>query len=156
MDAATFSKIITVFFLSSVKFLWAPGTSMVAGFTFIETVIITTAGGVFGITLFYFFGKWVVAKMEMLKNKTGMRATNQKNRNIFNKRNRRLIKFKSSFGLIGLVIVTPTILSIPIGCILAAKFYRHQKKTYPLLLISTFLWSLVVSVAVYYVKTNIF
>lgn len=155
MDAATVSKIVTVFFLSAVKFLWAPGTSMVAGFTFFETVVITTAGGIFGITVFYFFGKWVVAKMEMVKRKTGMASAQTKTK-VFNKRNRRIIKFKSSFGLIGLVIVTPTILSIPIGCILAAKFYRHQKKTYPLLLISTFLWSLAVSVAVYYVKTNIF
>lgn len=148
------AKILSVFFLSTVKFMWAPGTALVSGFSFFETILITTLGGMTGITFFYFFGMWAVEKMEGIKRKSKFSRSGNKPKKVFTRKNRQIIKIKASFGLIGLVIVTPALLSIPIGCVVAAKFYRHNKLTYPLLLVSTFAWSLLLTTLVFFIKSN--
>lgn len=134
--------------------MWAPGTAMVSGFSFMETVIITTAGGITGVTFFYFFGRWAIEKMEQIKRKSRISRFQNKQKPIFTGKNRRIIKIKVTFGLIGLIIITPALLSIPIGCVVAAKFYRHNKLTYPLLLLSTFVWSLFLTTLVFYIESN--
>ena len=155
MEGATLVKLLSVFLISTVKFMWAPGASMVSGFTFAQTILITSLGGMTGTSFFYFFGRWAVEKMEGVKRRSLGSSFPEGPRKVFTKRNRRIVKFKWSFGLIGLVIVTPSILSIPIGCVVAAKFYRHNPITYPMLLLSTLIWSVGLTVVVYYIKSNI-
>src|SRR5690554_3232834 len=155
MESATFAKLFSVFFLSTVKFMWAPGAALISGFSIGETILITSLGGLTGITFFYFFGRWVIEKIEMIKRQSAVYSLPKRQRRIFTRRNRRIVKFKWSFGLIGLVFVTPAILSIPIGCVVAAKFYRHNRLTYPLLVLSTVIWSVGLTVVVSYIKSNI-
>lgn len=152
--STTIAKILSVFFLSSVKFMWAPGTALVSGFSFFETILITTVGGMTGITFFYFFGMWAIGKMESIKSRSKFSRSQNSPKKVFTRKNRRIIKIKASFGLIGLIIITPALLSIPIGCVVAAKFYRHNKLTYPLLLVSTFVWSLFLTTIVFYIKSS--
>ena len=154
MVSTVIAKILSVFLLSTVKFMWAPGTALVSGFSFLETILITTAGGMTGISFFYFFGRWAIEKIEGIKKRSKFSRFQYKQKKIFTGRNRRIIKIKVSFGLIGLIIITPALLSIPIGCVVAAKFYRHNKLTYPLLLLSTFVWSLFLTTLVFYIKSN--
>lgn len=156
MESTVIAKILSVFFLSTVKFMWAPGTALVSGFSFIETIMITSAGGITGISFFYFFGRWAVEKMERFKTRSRKNLPASLPRKVFTKRNRNIVKFKITFGLIGLVVVTPAILSIPIGCVVAAKFYRHNRFTYPLLVLSTLLWSFGITTVVFYAKSNFF
>ena len=155
MEGATLAKLLSVFFISTVKFMWAPGASLVSGFSFAQTILITSIGGMTGISFFYFFGRWAIEKLESVRRGSRVYTFPEGQRKIFTKRNRRIVKFKWSFGLIGLVIVTPAILSIPIGCVVAAKFYRHNPLTYPMLLVSTLMWSVGLTLIVYYIKSNI-
>ncbi len=155
MDSATIAKLLSVFFLSSVKFMWAPGTALVSGFSFTQTIFITSAGGIAGITFFYFFGMWAIEKMEGIRSRTGVVRFRSSRSRVFNKRNRRIVKLKRSVGLIGLIIITPALLSIPIGCVVAAKFYRHHKLTYPLLVVSTIAWSFFLTALVFGLKSKL-
>ena len=60
----------------------------------------------------------------------------------FSRMNKFIVKMKlSSFGYFVLVIVGPMVLSIPIGSIIIAKFYRRIKFTYWLEIVSLFLWA---------------
>lgn len=154
MDQALIAKFLSVFFLSATKFLWAPGTAIVSGFSVLDTIIITSLGGMSGVSFFYFFGTIAIQRIEKWRLKRSLRKTGQKPK-IFTRRNRRIIRMKLSFGLIGLAIVTPCILSIPIGCAVAAKFYRHNRYTYPLLLISTIVWSILLTIVVSFIESNI-
>ncbi len=156
MESTVIAKLLSVFFLSSVKFMWAPGTALVSGFSFADTILITSSGGITGISFFYFFGRWAVEKMEHIKSRTRKSDLVRPPRKVFNRRTRNIVKFKLSFGLIGLVLVTPAILSIPIGCVVAAKFYRHNRLTYPLLVLSTIFWSFLITSIVFYMKSNLF
>lgn len=155
MEGATLAELLSVFFISTVKFMSAPGASMVSGFSFFQTILITSIGGITGISFFYFLGRRVIEKMERINRRSRGSSFPEGKRKIFTKQNRRIVKFKWSFGLIGLVIVTPAILSIPIGCVIAAKFYRYNRLTYPMLLLSTVIWSVGLTVVVYYIKSNI-
>ncbi|MCA1763311.1 MAG: hypothetical protein ABR574_08285 [Cryomorphaceae bacterium] len=137
MEIELLTKIAGIFLLSSVKFFFAPGTAIASGFTPYQTVLITSSGGIFGISFFYFLGRWLIL---YIRKTVGSKDT-VRTKKVFTRRNRSIVKFKEGFGLIGLIIVTPAILSIPIGCVVAAKFYYNNKLTYPLLVVSTFAWS---------------
>lgn len=131
------AEIASIFFLSAVKFMFAPGVAAAAGYSLFETILITSTGGMFGITVFYYFGLWITQTID----KWRYRKNGKKTKKVFTRKNKFIVKLKGRFGLIGLVIVTPAILSIPIGCVVAAKFYYRNKQTYPLLLLSTCMWS---------------
>jgi len=152
MDELYLAKVFSVFFLSTVKFLFAPGTAIASGLSPFETIIITSLGGMTGISFFYFFGHWVFQQIDAWR----YRNLSRKQKRIFTRRNRYIVKFKLSFGLIGLIIVTPAILSIPIGSVVAAKFYYENRYTYPLLLASTVIWSVALTLFVATVKDQFF
>jgi len=152
MDEIHLAKILSVFFLSTVKFLFAPGTAIASGLSPVQTIFITSSGGITGITFFYFFGHWVFQQIDAWR----YRNLSMKERRIFTKRNRYIVKFKLSFGLIGLILVTPAILSIPIGSVVAAKFYYDNRYTYPLLVASTIIWSVALTLLAFTVKDQFF
>ncbi len=145
------AEIVSIFFLSAVKFLFAPSISVAAGFSLIETILITSSGGMFGITAFYYFGHFIIKSIDRWR--LGKNPTQTKK--VFTKKNKIIVKLKDRFGLIGLVIVTPALISIPIGCVVAAKFYYDNKLTYPMLLISTAIWSVVLSIVSISIKSSI-
>jgi hypothetical protein len=152
MDEVFLAKVFSVFLLSTVKFLFAPGTAIASGLTPFQTIVITSLGGMTGITIFYFFGHWVFRQIDAWR----YRNLSRKEKKVFTRRNRYIVKFKLSFGLIGLIIVTPAILSIPIGSVVAAKFYYENRYTYPLLLASTIVWSIGLTVFSATVKDQFF
>lgn len=147
-----FSQFIGIFFLSTVKFMFAPGVAAAAGYTLFETILVTSLGGISGITFFYFFGHWMISKIESWRYGTEVTPPNKK---VFTRRNKFIVKLKGKYGLIGLILLTPSFLSIPIGSVVAAKFYFNNKFTYPMLLISTVIWSTGLSYFSHSVKTAI-
>lgn len=62
---------------------------------------------------------------------------------IFTKSNRRIIRVKHRFGLTGIAIITPVLLSIPIGAFLAERFYKDKKKVILYLGVSAVAWSVI-------------
>ena len=56
------------------------------------------------------------------------------------------IKTARKYGLVGIAVLTPIFLSIPIGTYLALHFFPEKKKTIPILITSVIGWSLVLSV----------
>jgi membrane protein YqaA with SNARE-associated domain len=146
-------RAISIFFLSATKLLWAPGTAAASGLSFWETIILTATGGMTGILFFYFFGHWIFVTIDEWRAK---RRKKEKVKRVFTKKNRMVVNVKSKFGIIGLTFLTPCILSIPIGCVIAAKFYYHNRLTLPLLLIFTVVWSFILSIFVFYIKELVF
>lgn len=138
---------IVFFFLSSVKFLLAPAPA-VAALGYWEAIIITSLGGWAGVCFFYFSASYFFRKAHEKRVRKEMEAkakgtwTPPKK---FTRFNRNIIKIKHRFGLIGFCIITPAIISIPIGCILMARFYPNWKITIPLLFIFVVAWSFFLS-----------
>lgn len=146
-------RAISIFFLSATKLLWAPGAAVASGLTFWETILITSTGGMAGIVFFYYFGHVVFVAFDNWKAKRRKKVVERK---VFTRKNRRVVKVKAKFGIIGLTFLTPCIISIPIGCVIAAKFYFDNRLTLPLLLIFTVVWSFILSIFSFYVKQILF
>ena len=51
------------------------------------------------------------------------------NRKKFTKRNRFIIKTRTTYGKWGIMLLTPVLLSIPIGAFLLRKYYSDQPNT---------------------------
>lgn len=133
-------KLVGLVLFSSVKFLFAPSTVYFSGYSYFETILITVFGGVLGVVVFFYTG---AAFFTFLSDRFS-RAGKQK-KSPFTRRNRMIVKLKATWGLFGLAIVSPCLISIPIGSLLAAKYFRHSKWTLPFMIGSVVMWSFILT-----------
>lgn len=147
-----FWEIFGIVLLSSVKFLFAPSIAVGAGFGYFKTIIITFSGGCMGILFFYFLGGWIMNKLKERKKLKGKVEIRKKK--IFTKTNKLIVRIKSKYGLIGLSLITPGIISIPVGSILAAKYFRKDPKTLSFLIISLLFWAFALTSISYLFKQS--
>lgn len=138
-------KIAGWLLFSAVKFLIAPGSIyVVGGYSFWETIFISITGGWLGITAFFYFGKVIFRFFEWLVYRLRTRPAAQKKK--VTRMKRWIVNIKNHrLGLIGLALVTPSMISIPVGCILAAKYFSHDKRAIPVLFISVVFWAFVLT-----------
>ena len=62
-------------------------------------------------------------------------------RKLFTPSNRKLVKFWQKYGLIGIAFITPIILSIPIGTVIASSLAQNRKKVLVYMFFSILFWS---------------
>jgi hypothetical protein len=55
---------------------------------------------------------------------------------VFSRRNRMIVGLRSKFGLAGMIILSPVILSIPIGAFLLNKYYSKHRLAKPYMVLS--------------------
>ena len=140
-------SILGLLLWSGLKFFTAPPIMAVAGYTYWETIMVTTLGGFLGVLFFYFLtdiiNKYVSPYFQRKKKGDPKK---------FTRKNKLIIKAKWRFGLLGLSFLTPSLLSIPLGTMLAAKYFRSDRKTIPYLLMSVVFWSFTLTTFYFYVK----
>jgi len=143
----------TVFFLATVKFMFAPAAGRAFDLPFWETFFTCFAGGTFGSFVFYFSSELLikyshnrkVAKHEEFE-RLGITIPFKKK---FTKTNRFIIKIKRSLGIYGICFWAPFFLSVPIGSIIVAKFYGKLKKTFPLIILGMGINAIVMTLIAY-------
>ncbi|MFK7757608.1 MAG: hypothetical protein AB8B53_11830 [Flavobacteriales bacterium] len=115
--------------------------------TTFSTLLIGLTAGVCGTTFFYFLSEYFMRRSH--RNRiTRIKKGKAKPKKKFTRLNKLLVKVKQRIGLIGIAFITPTIVSIPVGTIIMAKFYKNNRWAYPSLIISLVLWGVaMVSVA---------
>jgi hypothetical protein len=139
-------EILSVFLLSSVKFVFG-GVPMALGFkfSFIESVIVSSAGGITGVITFVSLSERILKFLSKRREKRKLNNSNSQEKKKFTTRNRTIIKVKSRFGLLGFSFLAPFFLPIPIGCFLAVRYFYDKKKIIPYLCGSILFWSVAVS-----------
>ena len=137
-------QVILIIILSGTKFPTAPITSLNIGFGYLETLLITTIGGLLGVFFFYYLSAAIVFFFERINKKFGRKKTASKPRK-FTWKNKLIVKIKRDYGLIGLAAVTPILLSIPLGTFLAARYFDNKRKVLTYLCASVVVWSVIVS-----------
>lgn len=137
-------QILLVLMLSSTKFLTAPITALNIGFGYLQTLGLTTLGGVIGVLFFYFLSNGIMFLFGRLNKHFRPDATPPKKR-AFTWKNRLIVRVKRDYGLIGLAAITPTMLSIPVGTFLAARFFPDRRKVLSYLVASVVVWSIIIS-----------
>ena len=172
LKLGTLFKTLQVLLLSSLKFFLAPPISNVYGFGYFHTIITTTAGGIIGVLFFYYLSGLVIRlyfryspQLRLFFNPIKQEIYNifsyqpekqsiQKKKKIFTRKNRLIILTRKRFGLIGIALLTPILLSIPLGTFLTAKYYPNQKYKLLYLTISVLFWSFFISSVVYFKGFN--
>ena len=168
-----FVKIILLILISSVKFIAGPPFAYYDtkyDFTFFETNFYCVTGGTLGVVVFTYFSKvlfqfWHYLKLKIKKafkkkepfsepeadidKKLEIHyeylSTATPKKAIFTRRNRRLIKLWRKYGLYGIALITPVILSIPIGTVIANSLVNNRKKVILYMFFSVLLWSIIMT-----------
>lgn len=87
------------------------------------------------------------------------RNSKRKNRKKFSKRNKMIIKARNNYGMWGICLLTPVLLSIPLGAFLLRKYYQHRKGAIPVMLLTIMVEGMIISIIswyVYHVKNGLF
>ena len=133
-------EVLSVFFLSSVKFFAGPILAKSLGFSYLSTVFVSSLGGVFGVFLFYNLGTRIVSFFPNFFKPI------KKTKKIFTRKNKFFANVIRNYGLFGLSIFSPVLISIPVGAFLAARFFDNQKYVaLAVMSISVVLWSVSIS-----------
>ena len=119
------------------------------GHGFVETLLYTAIGGLVGMCAFYLGGKGL---LEWFRHRYVRRARERMSKGlppkrVFTRTNRMIVRVKQRYGILGLAAFSPPTLSIPVTALLAAKYFRHDRRTLPTLLVSVLVWSVVLSTA---------
>jgi hypothetical protein len=151
-----FVQILFVVLFSSVKFLLVPPIAILQyHFPVWDAIILTSLGGTLGVLLFYFLSKeimiaWQFVVVSFVRKHKPHHKHHSKPR--FSNLSRRIVRLKNRWGLYGLVIITPCVLSIPFGTFIAARFFPG-KRTILLLCGSVVVWSLVLNIGVFFLQS---
>jgi len=133
-------EIFSVILTSSVKFFAGPILAKSLGFSYLNTVIVSSVGGVVGVFVFFNLGTRIVNFFPNFFKPI------KKKKRVFTKKNKFFVNVIRNYGLFGLSIFTPVLISIPVGAFLAARFFQDQKNTALLIMsISVVLWSVSIS-----------
>jgi len=162
---SVFLKIVIVFAISTTKFLLAPALSLGMGLSFLQTWLSTTSGGIVGVFVFFFLSKIFIRlynkylsrkifegrrKMYSILNVEFPYQYGEKRKvKIFTRRSRNMVKYVRKYGLLGIVILTPVLLSIPVGTFLVTRYYSTNRYLFLYLCSSVIFWSLFMSSATF-------
>ncbi len=137
--------ILTILF-SSFKFAATfPLVIIKFEFSFLETILWTNVGGIIGVYFFAFLSGKLIAwwKRTFRRSNRHLLGDEQQVKKVFTRRNRRIVRTKQKYGLIGIALITPFLLSIPVGVFLVVRYYRHSRTKFLYLIAANLLWSVI-------------
>lgn len=165
-----FVKILLIILLSSVKFVAGPPFAYFDeryDFSFFETVLYCVIGGMLGVWVFTFFSLEIQIMWDWIKHRfyrivtpkpifskpeptdetievsyTYVAGNAVPKRKIFSPRTRKFVRMWKKYGLIGVAFLTPVLISIPIGTIIANSFENNKAKIFLYMFFSIVFWSL--------------
>jgi len=153
-------KQLGILIISAVKFLLAAPASYLLGYSYLHTLFNTTAGGLFGVVFFFFLSRSIfrlyrryspgfynfilrTAGVSLKMKIAGSPGVSSGKK--FTRINRLIIRIRRSYGFPGIVILTPVILSIPLGTFLALKYYSSKRNVLAWLSLSVIAWAVVLT-----------
>lgn len=137
--------ILTILF-SSFKFAATfPLVIIQYEFSFLETILWTNVGGILGVYFFAFLSEKLLAWWKRMFRRSNRKILEdeQQMKKIFTRRNRRIVRIKQKYGLIGIALITPFLLSIPVGVFLVVRYYRSSKLKFLYLIAANLIWSVI-------------
>jgi len=145
-------KIVTVFLLATVKYFYSPLSGFLLGLGFIETTLTVLTGGIIGFLVYYYLTDLFLVSIAHLKPvvvKVSPKSTRlyyrnwhikkirkTKNKKVFTRRNKFLVRLRRTYGLWGIALLTPVALSVPFGSFLLRRYYGHRKEAIPIMLLA--------------------
>jgi len=137
-------ELVSVLLVSALKFFAGPILAKSFGFTYLQTILISTVGGVVGVLFFFNMGSKIVRFFPNY-----FKPVN-KNRKIFTKKNKFYVVLIRDYGLFGIAIFSPILISIPVGSFLAARFFdKNSFAAMVVMCLSVLFWSISISTFIF-------
>jgi hypothetical protein len=160
ISEAILLKQLSILLVSAVKLMVAAPVSYLLGYSYLHTLINTAVGGVMGVVFFFFLSRTLFRVYHRYApyffkitsvfpgapgQIPGSYEKRPKRKKIFNRRNRIIVKIRRRYGMPGIIILTPVLLSIPFGTFLALKYYSSKRNLLAWLSLSVVVWSVLLT-----------
>ena len=162
-------KLLNVSLIASLKYFWSTPYAFILDLNILEAFLCIEIGGIIGFLLYYTFFRFLFKEIKILwpivykftplifkvrfelwrKRRREKLMTRRK----FTRMNKFIVRTRKRFGMWGIIILSPVILSIPIGAILGTKYFSHRHSFIPYMILSISVWG-VISVAFFGVLMN--
>jgi len=152
-------KYINVMLIASVKFFWATPYAYLFHLNQIEAFVLIELGGIFGFLFFYYLFSFLLKELKLIwpavyyitprifkvrfEQWLDSRRYARLTANKFTRRNKMIVRIRQKTGMLGIVILTPVVLSIPVGAFLGTKYFHHKSSFIPWTLLSIFIWGII-------------
>lgn len=134
-------KIISIFLLTMLKVFFGPTLGYAAGFHIVTTILITIGGMMASVVLFTFFGTWLREKI--------LHRFQKKDQKKFTPKKRKLVTLWKKYGLVGVAVLTPLLLTPIGGTIVAVSFGSPKQKILLYMLVSATIFAVGMTYAIY-------
>jgi hypothetical protein len=128
-----FLKYFLVYISSTIKFIFGPTIGIASGFNVFITGTLTTLGMMTSVYVFSFFGDKIHAFR--------MKILGKKERKLFTKKSRRFVNIWNKYGVAGIAVLTPIILTPIGGTILVNAVGAKKEDIFKYMWISCIFWS---------------
>jgi hypothetical protein len=156
-------KILHVIFLASFKYILMIPYAKLIGLNYSQALLAVLIGGIGGFFFFYYLSNWSIRKFSNIRPflcrfvpqnikkryKLFCERRTTKLKKIFSRKNRLIVRLKKTYGLWGIIITTPVLLTIPLGAFMASKYYSRKKNVVGYMLVSIVGWALVLTTALH-------
>lgn len=136
-------RAIPVYFSCMLKFIFGPLGGYAAGLNLLTTILTTVFGMMTVVFLFTYFGNWI--RKEIFG-----RFRSGKKKKFNRERVQKLDRMWKRYGLLGVALLTPIILTPIGGTLLAVSSGSPKDKIIIYMFISASVWSVVFSMAIYF------
>ena len=131
-----------VWFGALIAFLWSPfkfmfgvaSAFLTQGLHPLLGFALTCGGAMLGVLVYVYAGEWLLERW----------LARRRKRRVFSKGSRRLVRIRKSGGLWGVALLTPVLLSIPVGCILAITMEHHRMRIVRMMFVSIAAWGVLI------------
>lgn len=133
-------RALPVYFSCMLKFIFGPAGGYAVGLHPVTTIITTVAGMMTVVLLLTFFGDWIRTRI----------FGRFKSRKVNIKRAERFDRIWKRYGLVGVALLTPIILTPIGGTLLAVSSGSPRQKIIIYMFVSSSFWSVVISLVIYF------
>ncbi len=160
MSFTAILKLLHVYLLASIKYFVTFPYSMLIGLNLVQTIIVVTLGGISGFFFFFYLSGFLIRLFHRYKRPVLValhhfvrvdlrhlldRPRKQTKKQRINRKMRMIVRLREKYGFWGIIIMTPGLLSIPIGAFLLKKYYPRKKNVATYMTISILGWALLFS-----------
>lgn len=132
-------KAVPIFFLTMLKVIFGPTLGYAAGLNIITTILVTVGGMMTSVISFTYFGGWLRSKI----------LNRFFSRRKFSSNSRRTVTIWKKYGLTGVAILTPLLLTPIGGTIIAVSFGSPKEKIILFMFISASVFAVGMSFLIY-------
>ena len=146
---AYWSKLVTIFLFSIVKYGLGLFTAINLDTGILPSILANLAGGAIGLLIFINFGSFITKKYYEIRyrNRAYVRFSNW---------NKFLVRVRQRMGLLGISFLSPILLTLPVGAMLALQITANKTKIFVYMFSCCIFWSSVFFFLSLYLDINLY